>query len=258
MLGPLDARLPDFAKNLAADFRFTRRAAAHQPLRRGHDTDAQPAHDRANIVRAEIRTSARARNALQASDHAAAVRRVLQENAQHLAGLVFVDQLIGRDVALVLENARDFGLEFGDRNVDTLVLGGRRIAEARQKIGYGVRLHNSPKRGLPTGFRDAGNFSLERHAAEADAAHLELADIAARAAADAATVAYPHLEFRLLERLGDFCCACHLLRDPFFAKRNSEPLEQFAALLVVLGAGGHGDVHALDLVHARVIDLREH
>src|SRR5216684_1247454 len=169
MLGPLDARLPDFAKNLAADFRFTRRAAAHQPLRRGHDTDAQPAHDRANIVRAEIRTSARARNALQASDHAAAVRRVLQENAQHLAGLVFVDQLVGRDVALVLENARDFGLE----------LGGRRVAEARQKIGYGVRLHNSPKRGLPTGFRDAGNFSLERHAEETDAAHLELADIAA-------------------------------------------------------------------------------
>src|SRR5229473_1242719 len=111
---------------------------------------------------------------------------------------------------------------------------------------------------LPAGFRDAGDFTLQRHTAETDAAHLELADITARAAAAAAAVAYPHLEFRFLERLGDFRCACHLLCDPFFAKRNSERFEQFAALLVVLGAGGHGNVHALDLVHARVIDLREH
>src|SRR5713101_3320213 len=111
---------------------------------------------------------------------------------------------------------------------------------------------------LPTGFHDAGNFSLERHTAKTDSAHLELADIPARAAAAAAAVTYAHLEFRLLERLGDFCCACHLLRHSFFAKRKPERLEQLAALLVVLRAGGHGDVHALDLIHARVIDLRKH
>src|SRR5467141_155410 len=111
---------------------------------------------------------------------------------------------------------------------------------------------------LPTGFHDAGNFSLQRHAAKTDAAHLELADIPARAAAAAAAVAYPHLEFRFLERLGDFCCACHLLCCSLFAKRKPQPLEQFAALLIVLRACGHGDVHALDLVHARVIDLWKH
>src|SRR6266849_1784036 len=110
---------------------------------------------------------------------------------------------------------------------------------------------------LPTGFDDAGNFSLERHTAKTDSAHLELADIPARAAAAAAAVTYPHLEFRLLERLGDFCCACHLLRHSFFAKRKPQRLEQLAALLIVLRAGRHGDVHALDLVHARVIDLRK-
>src|SRR5205823_14906797 len=111
---------------------------------------------------------------------------------------------------------------------------------------------------LPAGFHDAGDFSLQRHTAETDAAHLELADIPARAGAASAAVAYPHLEFRLLERLGDFCCACHLLRHPFFAKRKSEPLEQLAALLIILRAGRHGDVHAFDLVHARVIDLRKY
>src|SRR5713226_8790743 len=111
---------------------------------------------------------------------------------------------------------------------------------------------------LPARFHDAGDFSAQRHTAKTDSAHLELAYIAARAAAAAAAVAYAHLEFRFLERLGDFCCACHLLRDPFFAKRNSERLEQLAALLVVLGAGGQGDVHALDFVHTRVIDFRKH
>src|SRR5437660_481232 len=111
---------------------------------------------------------------------------------------------------------------------------------------------------LPAGFHDAGDFPLQRHTAETNSAHLKLADVTARAAAAAAAVAYAHLEFRLLERLGDLCCACHLLRYSFFAKRKPQPLEQFAALLVVLRAGRHGDVHALDLVHARVINLWKH
>src|SRR5229473_5793316 len=111
---------------------------------------------------------------------------------------------------------------------------------------------------LPARFHDAGDLALQRHTAKTDSAHLKLADIPARAAAAAAAVANPHLEFRLLERLGDFCCACHLLYGPFFAKRNSETLEQLAALLIVFCRGGQGDVHALDLVHARVVNLREH
>src|SRR3979411_664470 len=110
---------------------------------------------------------------------------------------------------------------------------------------------------LPALFHDAGDLALQRHTAKTDSAHLELADIPARAAAAAAAVANPHFEFRFLERLGDLCCACHLLRDPFFAKRKPEPLEQFATLLIVLRASRHGDVHALDLVHARVVDLRK-
>src|SRR5271154_7243471 len=111
---------------------------------------------------------------------------------------------------------------------------------------------------LPAGFHDARNFSLERHTAETDAAHLELANVAARAAADAATVANAHLEFRLFVRLGDFCETCHLLRSSRNAQGNSETFEKFAAFLVVLCGGGQGDVHALDLVHAGVIDFRKH
>jgi hypothetical protein len=62
---------------------------------------------------------------------------------------------------------------------------------------------------LPAGLDDAGNFSLERHAAEADTAHFKLADKSAGAATDAAAVALAHLELGLLEFLYDFRGACH-------------------------------------------------
>src|SRR6266849_2388103 len=133
--------LPNLAENFAAYFGFAGRAAAHQAFRRGENVDAQAAYDRTNIHRAEVAARAWPGNALHSGDDAAAVRRVLQEHAQHLAGLVLVHQLEGRDVALFLENAGDFGLQFGHRHVHALVLGRGSVADARQKIGYGIRLH---------------------------------------------------------------------------------------------------------------------
>src|SRR5438552_7033268 len=73
---------------------------------------------------------------------------------------------------------------------------------------------------LPASFHDAGNFSLQRHTAKTDSAHLELANIPARSAATAAAVAYAHLEFRFFERLGDLCCACHYCATPFSRNRS--------------------------------------
>src|SRR5579863_7084520 len=60
---------------------------------------------------------------------------------------------------------------------------------------------------LPARFHDAGNFSLERHTAETNSAHLELTNVSASAATNASTVANADLEFRLLMRLCDFCQA---------------------------------------------------
>src|SRR5215472_11338009 len=62
---------------------------------------------------------------------------------------------------------------------------------------------------LPARFHHAGNFSLERHAAETDTAHFKLADVGARTAADAAAVAVAHLEFRFALVFYDLCGACH-------------------------------------------------
>src|SRR5690242_9023112 len=109
-----------------------------------------------------------------------------------------------------------------------------------------------PRR-LPARLHDAGDFPAQRHAAKTDSAHLELADIRARAAAYAAAVAYANLELRLLERLRDFGCACHLLLSSRNPQGNPQAFQKFAALFVVVGAGGERHVHALDLVHTRVV-----
>src|SRR5580692_1691027 len=114
-----------------------------------------------------------------------------------------------------------------------------------------------PRR-LPACFHDAGNFSLERHTAETDAAHLELADISAGATTNAATVANTYFEFRFLMRLCDFCQACHLLRSSRNAQGNSKTFQKLPAFLVVLCGRCQRDVHAFDFVHARVIDFRKH
>src|SRR5229473_7704455 len=58
---------------------------------------------------------------------------------------------------------------------------------------------------LPARFHNAGYFSLERHAAKTDSAHLKLADIPPRAATNAAAIAHTHLELGLFASLGDFC-----------------------------------------------------
>src|SRR6266853_781460 len=175
--------LPNFAEQFAANISFARGASAHQTFGSGDDADAQPAHHRLDVVRADIKTRSVTRNALDAGKDAAAIRRVRQEHAQSFVAFVLVHHLESRNVCLFLRHAG-------------------------QKIGYGISLHNSPK-SLPTSFRDAGNFSLKRHAAETNTAHLKLANVTARAAANPATVALANLEFGLLQFLDDFCGACH-------------------------------------------------
>src|SRR5262249_24573088 len=105
-----DIFLPNLAENFAADAGFASGAAAHQAFRRGQNADAQAADDGANFGRAGVTASAGARNALHASDHAAAIGRVLQENPEHLARLVLVDKLQAPHIALFLQDACNLGL----------------------------------------------------------------------------------------------------------------------------------------------------
>src|SRR5437764_13067745 len=97
------------------------------------------------------------RNALYSGNDSATVRSVLQKHAQCLVALVFVHHLESRNVALFLEDAGNFALQARCWNIDTLMLGGNRVADAGEKIGNGIGLHNIVVNlllGLPTGFRN--------------------------------------------------------------------------------------------------------
>jgi hypothetical protein len=62
---------------------------------------------------------------------------------------------------------------------------------------------------LPTGFGYAGKFAFAGQFPEADPAHLELAQVAARPAADAAAVDLAGHELGLLQGLVDHRFSCH-------------------------------------------------
>src|SRR5450432_3315499 len=111
---------------------------------------------------------------------------------------------------------------------------------------------------LPARFHDARNFSLERHTAKTDSAHLKLANIATGAAANTAAITHADLELGLLEGLSNFCGTCHLLSSSRSAQRKPEALKQLTAFFVGAGAGGQGNVHAFDFVDAGVIDFGKH
>src|ERR1700743_576583 len=63
---------------------------------------------------------------------------------------------------------------------------------------------------LPGGLDDAGNLSLKRQLAEAQAADAELAQKCPGASAELAAVMLPALEFRLAGVLHSFCSRCHI------------------------------------------------
>src|SRR5580658_7565555 len=62
---------------------------------------------------------------------------------------------------------------------------------------------------LPAGLHHAGDFPLEREAAETDSAHLELPERAARTAADPAAVALANLVLQLALGLRDLTGSSH-------------------------------------------------
>src|ERR1019366_8765326 len=69
----------------------------------------------------------------------------------------------------------------------------------RSEIGSVIIAMKFPS--LPACLRHARNFALQSQAAEADAAHFKLADIAARTPANAAAVAFADLILQLLRHL---------------------------------------------------------
>src|SRR5690349_20443175 len=84
---------------------------------------------------------------------------------------------------------------------------------------------------LPAGFDHSWNIAPERKLAEAQAAHLELAQEAAGSSADPAAIPKPDLEFRFLQQLSHLRGACHSYSPAF-----PLPVLTFCAASVDAGA----------------------
>src|ERR1700761_2429708 len=117
---------------------------------------------------------------------------------------------------------------------------------------------------LPGGLHDAGDLAAQRESAETQAAYAELAQECARAAAQLAAVVLARGKLRLPGVFDTFCSGRHFLLSPRLfrlgssrAEWHTELPQQRACLVVVLRRRDDGDVHALQLLHPGVINLRE-
>src|ERR1700733_7494705 len=122
---------------------------------------------------------------------------------------------------------------------------------------------------LPGRLHDTWNLAAQGKPAEAQTAYAELAQECARAAAQLAAVVLARGKLRLPGVFNTFCSGRHRFLFPRLfslpprhlgssrAEWHTELPQQRACLVVVLRRGDDGDVHALQLLHPGVINLRE-
>src|SRR5882757_6255266 len=142
------------------------------------------------------------------------------------------------------------------------MLRGGGVADARQKIGNWIGLHNSPGRllcpftnwlSLRRGFLPWAPCRGSRYGTfeTCECRRARGRRCGNDCGAESRTSACACL-FRFLR------CVPLVTRLFRSAQRYAQTFQKFAAFFVVLRGGGKGDVHALDLVHARVVNFRKH
>src|SRR3954447_16158208 len=133
---------PDVGDDLAADALRLRFVACHHAYRGADDRRAGAAVHAGDLLVVDVAAAARARDALQAGDHRAAVLGVLEADLDRLAHgrrlLCKID-----DVALLLEDSRHLHLQPRGGDVHGVVAGAKRVADPGQVIGYRVGQHRS-------------------------------------------------------------------------------------------------------------------
>ena len=134
--------------------------------------------------------------------------------------------------------------------------------------------------GLPAGLHHARDIAAERELPEAKTADAELAQKGARPPAQLAAVMLAALELGFPCIFDALCCGCHslslslpvaccpacysarslacsLARLRRLAERDAETLEQRTRRVVIGRAGHDRDIHPLQFLHLRVVNLRK-
>src|SRR5579871_2440131 len=153
-----------------------------------------------------------------------------------------------------------FTLEAG-----TSTLGWRAICALRMRVSIspmGSDVSMRPVLSLPARLDHAGDFARQRQLPEADAAQIELAQIASRTAAAEAAVTMPDPDAprAILRRHQDFClfffrdlgCSGHsvfiLALQPLLAERHSHKFQQREPFGIRLRRGCDRNIHPFDLL----------
>src|SRR5205823_7523824 len=183
------------ADDLAADAALGGRAARDQAVGRGQDRGAHPAEDARQAVLARVDAAAGLGDALEIGDHALAIAAELEVDHQRVVGALLLlvllllvelagaDDPVVADVALLLEQPRDLGLQARTRHLRALVQSLVCVPDPRQHVCDRVSLHRSPAR-----FGHAGDDALVGQVPQADPAEAELPVGRARAPAAVAAV----------------------------------------------------------------------
>src|SRR5436190_7008562 len=152
-IGLLPIRLmswsPDEADDFAADSLLLRRAARDQPARSRQDRHAHSAEHARQSVLLRVDTAAGLGHPLQIGDDPLAAPAVLQVDHEGIEALA-VPNVIVRDVALLLEDARDLALHARVGHLGALVQCLVGIPNPRQHVRDRVRQHCSPLRSEAT------------------------------------------------------------------------------------------------------------
>src|ERR1700682_2810592 len=138
---------PDIAQHFAADADLDGFAPGHHAARRREDARAETSEHFGHIIATEIDAAPWAADPLDARDQALAVRSVFQKDTERLDGtgalldgtrarraVGVLEELEPLDVAFVLQDAGDLGLQPGRGHVDARVLRGDGVAKPGEHV----------------------------------------------------------------------------------------------------------------------------
>src|SRR5262245_8045672 len=137
MRGPL----PHVGQHFAADLLLARLPVGHHAARRRDDRHAHAGQDGRDLLVGHVHPPARRRHAHQPRDHLLVARPILEVHAQRPLLLVLLEHAEVLDEPLGLEDLGHPHLELRGRDVDLLVLGPARVADAREHVGDRIAPH---------------------------------------------------------------------------------------------------------------------
>src|SRR5215204_2525374 len=221
ILDTLETSLVDEAQDLAADTPAPGLVVGQDPLGGREYRHPEPVEHAGDVGLLAVDATPWTAHAPEARNAAPAVGAVLQGYDQPpLHAVAALGDVL--DVTLFLQNPGDLRLHLRVRDLDRLVLGHVRVANAREEIRYGIsNRHNY----LPTRFRYAGDLPLVGQLPEADPAQAELPVVAVRPATPLAPVVLPDRVLLLFLLLYQQCFSRHTCLSALPERHPEEPQE---------------------------------